>query len=128
MLFVWEPHEAHGRLGRAAAPPGPRDGVAHAAIGQPAGVAAVIPQQLPGGEDLAHFGDLSTVVETGLHCLVVGQLGGVDQVVKAAVEVGCETEHIISAFVFIPEPVVPDAGHRVLAPAGLPGLGDGVLH
>lgn len=84
MLFVWEAHEAHGRLGGAAAPSGPGDGVAHAAVGQPARVAAVVPQQLPGSEELAHFGDLSTIMATSLHGFVVGQLGRVDQVVKSA--------------------------------------------
>lgn len=84
MLFIREAHEAHGRLGGAASPPGPGDGVAHAAISQPARVAAVVAQELPGCKDLAHFGDLSTVVETGLHRFVIGELGGVDQVVKPA--------------------------------------------
>lgn len=84
MLFIWEPHEAHGSLRGTAAPPRPGDGVADAAIRQPARIAAVVSQKFPGCEDLAHFCDLSTVVETGLHRFVVGQLGGVDQVVKPA--------------------------------------------
>lgn len=44
------------------------------------------------------------------------------------IEVWSKTEDIISAFIFIPEPVIPDPRHCVLPSAGLPGLGDGVLH
>lgn len=84
LLFVWEAGEAHRGLGGAAAPPRPRDGVADAAVLQPARVAAVIAQKLPGGEHLAHFRNPSTIAETSLHRFVVGQLGGVDQVVEAA--------------------------------------------
>lgn len=84
MLFVWEAHEAHRGLGRTAAPSRPGDGVADAAVLQPARVAAVISQELPGSEYLAHFRNPSTVVETSLHRFIIGQLGGVDQVVKAA--------------------------------------------
>lgn len=84
MLFVWEAREAHGSLGRTAAPSRPGDGVADAAIGQPARIAAVVSQKFPGGEYLAHFRDLSTIIETSLHRFVVGQLGGVNQVVKPA--------------------------------------------
>lgn len=83
MLLVGEADEAHGGLAGAAALPRPGDGVAHAAVRQPARVAAVVAQQLPGGEDLPHLGDLGPVLQARLHGLVVGQLGGVDQVVEA---------------------------------------------
>lgn len=84
MLFVWETHKAHGSLSRTAAPSWPRDGVADTAIRQPARITAVVSQKFPGSEDLAHFGNLSTIVETSLHRFIIGQLGGVDQVVKTA--------------------------------------------
>lgn len=84
MLFIWEAHEAHRGLGGTAAPSWPGDRVADTAVLQPARIAAVVAQQLPGSEYLAHFGNPSTVVETSLHRFIVGQLGGVDQVVKAA--------------------------------------------
>lgn len=83
MLFIWKAHEAHRGLGRTAAPSWPRDRVADTAILQPARIAAVISQKLPGSEYLAHFRNPSTIVETSLHRFIVGQLGGVDQVVKA---------------------------------------------
>lgn len=83
VLLVGEADEAHGGLAGAAALAGPRDGVAHAAVRQPARVAAVVAQQLPGREDLPHLGDLGAVLQARLHGLVVGQLGGVDQVVEA---------------------------------------------
>ena len=84
MLFVWETHEAHCSLARTAAPSWPRDGVADTAVCQPACIATVISQKFPGSEYLAHFSNLSTIIETSLHCFLVGQLGGVDQVVKSA--------------------------------------------
>lgn len=84
MLFVWETHKAHCSLCWTAAPSWPRDGVADAAVRQPARIAAVISQKFPGSEYLAHFCNLSTIIETSLHRLIVGQLGGVDQVVKPA--------------------------------------------
>lgn len=98
MLLVGEAGEAHGGLAGAAAPPRPGDGVADAAVRQPARVAAVVAQQLPGGEHLAHLGQARAVLEAGLRRLVVGQLAGVDQVVEAACgegtgqgSVGCAT-------------------------------------
>lgn len=83
VLLVGEADKAHGGLAGAAALAGPRDGVAYTAVRQPARVAAVIAQQLPGCEDLPHLGDLGAVLQACLHGLVVGQLGGVDQVVEA---------------------------------------------
>lgn len=44
------------------------------------------------------------------------------------IEVWSKAENIISAFIFIPETIIPDPRHCVLSSAGLPGLGDGVLH
>ena len=84
MLFIWETHEAHRSLSRTAAPSWPRDGVADTAVRQPACIATVISQKFPGSEYLAHFSNLSTIIETSLHRFVVGQLGGVDQVVESA--------------------------------------------
>ncbi|TNN49249.1 hypothetical protein EYF80_040547 [Liparis tanakae] len=62
--------------------PGAGHGVTDAAVGQPAGVAAVVAQQLPGGEHLAHFGDLSAVLPARPDRLVVRQLGGLGQEVR----------------------------------------------
>lgn len=84
MLLVWEPHEAHCSLSGTAAPSWPRDRVADTAIRQPARIAAVISQKFPGSKYLAHFCNLSTIFETRLHRFIIGQLGGVDQVVKTA--------------------------------------------
>ena len=84
MLLIWETHKAHCSLSRTAAPSWPRNRVADTTIGQPAGIAAVIAQKLPGSKYLAHFRNLSTVIETSLHRFVIGELGRVDQVVKSA--------------------------------------------
>lgn len=84
MLFIWETYKAHCSLSRTAAPSWSRNRIADAAIRQPAGIAAVIAQKLPGSKYLAHFRDLSTVIETSLHRLIVGEFGGMDQVVKSA--------------------------------------------
>lgn len=99
MLFIWETHKAHCSLSRTAAPSWPRNRVADTAIRQPAGIAAVIAQKLPGSKDLAHFRNLSTVIETSLHRLVIGELGGVDQVVKSA----CGEKERVSQFVMEPQ-------------------------
>ena len=71
VLFVGEAVEPHSGLRGAAAPAGVGDGIADAAVGQPAGVAAVVAQQLPGGVHLADLGDLSTVFLTRPDRLVV---------------------------------------------------------
>lgn len=71
VLFVGEAVEPHGRLRGTAAPAGFGDGVADAAVGQPAGVAAVVAQQLPGGVHLADLGDLSAVLLAGVDGLIV---------------------------------------------------------
>lgn len=83
MLFIREPDKTHCSLGRTTAPSWPRNRVADTAIRQPAGITTVIAQKLPGSKYLAHFGNLSTIIETSLHRLIVGELGGVDQVVKS---------------------------------------------
>lgn len=72
VFFVWEAAEPHGSLSGAAALARLGDGVPHAAVGQPAGVAAVISQQFPGSVHLAHLGNLSAVFLAGPDCLVVG--------------------------------------------------------
>lgn len=72
VLFVGEAAEPHGGLGGTAAPAGAGDGVADAAVSQPAGVAAVVAQQLPGGVHLADFGDLSAVFLTRRDRFIVG--------------------------------------------------------
>lgn len=82
VLFVGEAAEPHGGFCWTAAPARVGDGVTDAAVSQPASIAAVIAQQLPGGVHLAHFGDLSTVLLTSPDCFIVGQLKGLDQVVE----------------------------------------------
>lgn len=72
VFFVREAAEPDGGLRGAAALARLRDGVAHAAVGQPARVAAVVPQQPPGGVHLPHLGDLSAILLAGPHGLVVG--------------------------------------------------------
>ncbi|KAG7218111.1 hypothetical protein INR49_020620 [Caranx melampygus] len=96
--------EPYCSLCGAAAPAGTGDWITDAAISQPASIAAVVAQQLPGGIHLPDLGDLGTVLLTRPDCLIIGQLGGVDQA------------------------VVANAWHRVLASAGLPGCVDGILH
>lgn len=59
----------HSRLWRAAVASWPADGVANAAIGQPASLAVVQPCKLPGRVKLAHFGDLCPGLLTGKLCL-----------------------------------------------------------
>ncbi|KAK7828750.1 hypothetical protein U0070_006535 [Myodes glareolus] len=71
MLFIREPDKTHCSLGRTAAPSWPRNRVADTAIRQPAGITTVIAQKLPGSKYLAHFGNLSTIIETSLHRLIV---------------------------------------------------------
>lgn len=71
------------RLLPAAVPPGLVDGVAHAAVGQPACVAAVVALQLPGCEHLSHLGNLSAILPARLHGFIVRQLLWVYQVVES---------------------------------------------
>lgn len=72
VLFVGEAVEPHGGFCGTTASTGTGDGIADAAISQPAGVAAIIAQQLPSGKHLADLGNLSTVFLTSPDCLVVG--------------------------------------------------------
>lgn len=72
VFFVREAAEPDGGLCRAAALARLSDGVADAAVGQPAGVTAVVPQQFPGSVHLPHLGDLGAVFLAGPDCLVVG--------------------------------------------------------
>lgn len=72
VLFVRKAIEPHGSLCGTAAPTGAGDGISNAAVGQPAGVAAVIAQQLPGSKHLPHFGDMCAVFLTGPDRLIVG--------------------------------------------------------
>lgn len=69
---------------------------------------------------------LSALGDPCLSTVIYG--GGGSEENALTVEVGSEAEDVVSALVLVPEPVIPDARHGVLAPAGLPGLGDGVLH
>lgn len=62
LCFVWESNEAHRGFCGAAVLARPGDRVADASVSQPAGVAAVVTLELPGGKDVAHFGDLSAVI------------------------------------------------------------------
>lgn len=77
MLFIGEAYKANSGFIRAAAFPWSGDWVADAAVRQPASVAAVISQELPGSKYLANFGDLSAVLQAGLDSLIIGQLGRV---------------------------------------------------
>lgn len=72
VLFVGEAVEPHGGLCGTTAPAGLGDGITDAAVGQPAGVAAVVTQQLPGSVHLSDLGDLSAVFLTSLDRLIVG--------------------------------------------------------
>lgn len=72
VLFVGEAVEPHGGLCGTTAPAGLGDGITDAAVGQPAGVAAVVAQQLPGSVHLSDLGDLSAVFLTSLDRLIVG--------------------------------------------------------
>lgn len=60
--FIWESNKAHCSFCGAAVLARPGDGVADTSIGQPAGIAAVVALELPGGVHVAHLGDLRTVV------------------------------------------------------------------
>jgi len=78
VLFIREAYKANRCLVRTAAFPRPGDGVADTAVSQPAGITAVIPQELPGSEYLANFRDLSAILQACLNGLIVGQLGRVN--------------------------------------------------
>lgn len=72
VLLVREAVEPHSRLRGAASAAGLGDRVAHTAVGQPAGVTAVVAQQFPSGVHLSHLGDLSTVLLACPDRLIVG--------------------------------------------------------
>lgn len=82
LFLVGESDHAYRGLRRAAVLPGVGDGVAHATVSQPAGIAAVVSLQLPCGIHVAHFGDLGTVVPAGLHSFIERQLVRLDQPVE----------------------------------------------
>lgn len=77
MLFIRKAYKADGSLVGAAALSGSGDGVADAAVCQPAGVTAVITKELPGSEYLPNLGNLSAILQAGLHSFIIGQLGWV---------------------------------------------------
>lgn len=60
--LVWESNKAHCGFVGAAVLAGPGDGVADASVSQPAGIAAIVALELPGGVHVAHFRDLCTIV------------------------------------------------------------------
>lgn len=72
VLLVREAVEPHSRLRGAASSAGLGNRVTDTAVSQPAGVTAVVAQQLPSGVHLSHLGDLSTVLLARSDCLVVG--------------------------------------------------------
>ncbi len=72
VLFVGEADKPHGSLCGTAAPAGVGDGITDASVSQPAGVTAVVTQQLPGGVHLADLGNLSTILLTRTDRLVIG--------------------------------------------------------
>lgn len=82
LLLVRESHKAHGRLCWAAVAAGIGDGVADAAVSQPARVAAVITVQLPGSVHLGHIGNLSPIILARLNSLCERQLVGLHQPVE----------------------------------------------
>ena len=90
LLLVGEAQEAHGGLPFAAVLAGSGDGVAHAAVGQPAGVAAVVAVEFPCGKHVAHLGDFCIVVQARLHSLVIGQPLGLLQPIEGPWGVGGE--------------------------------------
>lgn len=59
-------------------------GVAHAPVRQPARVAAVQPQEPPGGVKLAHLGDLAARIQTSLHGVCEVHCQGLLQEVDSA--------------------------------------------
>lgn len=88
VLLVGEAAEPHRSFGGTAAPPGAGNGITYTPVCQPACIAAVVAQQLPGGKHLADLGDLSAIFLTSSHCFVVGQLGRMDQVVETTWRAG----------------------------------------
>lgn len=82
VLFVRETTEPNSGFCRTAAPTGLRDGVTNTAVRQPARITAVVGKQLPGGIHLANFGNLCPIFLTCTDCLIVGQLGWLNQVVE----------------------------------------------
>lgn len=65
-LLIGEAQVPNSRVGSSAAGPRVDDGVADAAILQPAGFAAVQELELPGGVQLTHFGHRGAVSNAGL--------------------------------------------------------------
>lgn len=82
VLLVGEADKADGCLGRAAAPPRVGDGVAYAAVSQPARVTSVEAQELPRGEHLPHLGDLGAIVLACLDSLIIRELCHVEAIVQ----------------------------------------------
>jgi len=120
VLLVREAEVADARLAAAAAGPGIDDGVADAAILQPAGLAAVQQLDFPGSIELAHLGHSRPVVLAGLHRLGVAQLavrlqevdftlGGDTHIKRGLSGLGTQLQHPASA----------------TAPAPVGGMGQG---
>ena len=82
LLLVREAQEAHGGLPCAAVLAGSGDGVADAAVGQPASVTPVVAVELPCGVHVANRGDLCVVVQASLHSLIKGQPLGLLQPIE----------------------------------------------
>lgn len=84
LLLVGESDHAHCGLRWAAVLPGVGDRVAYTTVSQPTSVAAVISLQLPSRVNVAHFGNLGTVVPAGLHSFIERELVGLDQPVETS--------------------------------------------
>lgn len=87
LLSVGEANQANCSLSGAAVLPGPGDRVTNATVGQPSSVTTVVSQQLPGSKYMAHLCDLSSISHACVDSLIIVQLLGLDQVVKAAWDV-----------------------------------------
>lgn len=60
--LVWESNKAHCCFCGTAVLAGPGDRVADTSVSQPAGIAAIVALELPGGVDVTHLGYLCTIV------------------------------------------------------------------
>lgn len=60
--LVWESNKPHCSFCGATVLTGPGDGVADTSISQPASITAIIALMLPGSINVAHLGDLCTVI------------------------------------------------------------------
>ncbi|KAG9350633.1 hypothetical protein JZ751_024522 [Albula glossodonta] len=127
-FFVREAQVADARLWAPAAGPWVDDGVADAAILQPASLTAVQQLDLPGGIQLAHFGHCGAIPLTRLHCLTeeirAHHLPLPTPTTTLTIKVGGEAEGIIALVLFVPVTVVANTSRGVLTAALVPGVRD----